>query len=167
MIAAAQCRAARGLLNWSQEDLASRSGITKKTIADFERGSTVKPRPRTIEKITEAFTVAGIKFPVPGGVIPSLAEAEKFIIPSQNSRKRYETTENASVVRFSAVQCKMARAALGWDIRTLARAALMSPDTVARFERGEYLRPRTIKSMIDTFESSGIEFVPNGVIIEK
>src|SRR5437868_5833721 len=35
----AQCRAARALLNWSQVDLVRASGITKKTIADFERGA--------------------------------------------------------------------------------------------------------------------------------
>ena len=44
----AQCRAARALLNWSQQDLVAHSKITKKTIADFERGAThprANPRP--------------------------------------------------------------------------------------------------------------------------
>ena len=36
----AQCRAARALLNWTQEDLVRNSKVTKKTIADFERGAT-------------------------------------------------------------------------------------------------------------------------------
>jgi transcriptional regulator with XRE-family HTH domain len=31
-----QCRAARGLLNWSQEQLASFAGISRSTIKDFE-----------------------------------------------------------------------------------------------------------------------------------
>jgi transcriptional regulator with XRE-family HTH domain len=50
----AQCRAARALLNWPQEDLVARAKITKKTIADFERGATT-PRPHTLAQITAAF----------------------------------------------------------------------------------------------------------------
>ena len=57
----AQCRAARALLNWSQEDLVAHSNITKKTIADFERGAT-HPRPQTLAQIAAAFEAAGIEF---------------------------------------------------------------------------------------------------------
>ena len=57
----AQCRAARALLNWSQEDLVRHSTITKKTIADFERGATT-PRPQTLDQILAAFEAAGIEF---------------------------------------------------------------------------------------------------------
>jgi transcriptional regulator with XRE-family HTH domain len=56
----AQCRAARALLNWSQEDLVAHSHITKKTIADFERGAT-QPRPHTLAEITAAFGAAGVE----------------------------------------------------------------------------------------------------------
>jgi transcriptional regulator with XRE-family HTH domain len=58
---AAQSRAARGLLNWSQADLVEHSGVSKKTIADFERGST-KPYGRTLIAIIAAFEAAGIEF---------------------------------------------------------------------------------------------------------
>jgi transcriptional regulator with XRE-family HTH domain len=57
----AQCRAGRALLNWSQEDLVRRSKITKKTIADFERGAT-QPRPETLVRVLAAFEAAGIEF---------------------------------------------------------------------------------------------------------
>ena len=57
----AQCRAARALLNWSQEDLVRACGITKKTIADFERGATT-PRPQTLARIAAALKAAGIEF---------------------------------------------------------------------------------------------------------
>lgn len=33
-----QCRAARGLLNWTQQDLASHCGLSKTSINNFERG---------------------------------------------------------------------------------------------------------------------------------
>jgi transcriptional regulator with XRE-family HTH domain len=61
LLSPAQCRAARALLNWSQEDLVRHSQITKKTIADFERGATT-PRPQTLAEITAAFEAVGIEF---------------------------------------------------------------------------------------------------------
>jgi transcriptional regulator with XRE-family HTH domain len=57
----AQSRAARGLLNWSQSDLVERSGVSKKTIADFERGTTT-PYGRTIQAMVSAFEAAGLEF---------------------------------------------------------------------------------------------------------
>ena len=57
----AQCRAARALLNWSQEELVRQSKITKKTIADFERGAT-RPRSRTLAQLIAAFEAAVIEF---------------------------------------------------------------------------------------------------------
>ncbi len=59
-----------------------------------------------------------------------------------------------------AVQSKMARAALGWGVRDLAAAAKVSPDTVARFERGESLYQRTIEAIQAALETAGIEFIP-------
>lgn len=58
----AQCRAARALLNWSQSDLVERSGVTQKTITDFERGATTRPYRRTLEAIVATFETAGIEF---------------------------------------------------------------------------------------------------------
>jgi DNA-binding XRE family transcriptional regulator len=57
----AQCRAARALLGWSQQDLERASGVAKKTIADFERGART-PFPRTLEDLKEALAASGIEF---------------------------------------------------------------------------------------------------------
>ncbi|AZO19205.1 XRE family transcriptional regulator [Mesorhizobium sp. M2A.F.Ca.ET.043.05.1.1] len=54
----------------------------------------------------------------------------------------------------------MARVALGWGTRDLARNAGVSPDTVARFERGEQLKGSTVAALRSTFEAAGIEFIP-------
>jgi transcriptional regulator with XRE-family HTH domain len=59
-----------------------------------------------------------------------------------------------------AVQSKMARAALGWGVRDLAAAAKVSPDTVARLERGEALYARTIEAIRAALEAAGVEFIP-------
>src|SRR5579864_8160268 len=66
-VSPAQCRGARGLLNWSQLDLAERSGVGHKTIADFERDATTRPHGRTLTAIITAFEAAGIEF-IRGGV---------------------------------------------------------------------------------------------------
>ena len=61
---------------------------------------------------------------------------------------------------MNAVQCKMARAATGLGVRDLAKAAGVSPDTVARLERGEELRESTVAAIKATLESAGVEFIP-------
>jgi len=58
------------------------------------------------------------------------------------------------------IQCKMARVALNWGVRDLAREADVSPDTVARFERGEQLRAATITKLRATMERGGVVFIP-------
>lgn len=60
---------------------------------------------------------------------------------------------------MNAVQCKMARAALGLGVRELADMAKVSPDTIARLERGEALRERTVADIRATLESAGAIFV--------
>jgi len=53
----------------------------------------------------------------------------------------------------------MARAALGWGIRELAGSAKVSIDTVARFERGEELKERTVDAIRHALVAAGIEFI--------
>lgn len=57
------------------------------------------------------------------------------------------------------VQSRMARAALGLGVRDLAAAAKVSPDTIARLERGETLYPRTIEAIRTTLETAGVVFI--------
>src|SRR5260370_37827736 len=59
---------------------------------------------------------------------------------------------------FLPVQCRMARAALGLGVRELAAAAKVSTDTVARFERGDELKERTIDALQRALEAAGVEF---------
>jgi transcriptional regulator with XRE-family HTH domain len=52
----------------------------------------------------------------------------------------------------------MARAALGLGVRELAALAKVSIDTVARFERGEELKERTVEALSRALEEAGVEF---------
>ena len=61
MISAAQCRAARGLLAWTQYDLSTRAGVGTVTIHQLESGVS-QPRRATLEVIKRAFEAAGIEF---------------------------------------------------------------------------------------------------------
>src|SRR5450755_2657354 len=62
------------------------------------------------------------------------------------------------MIIFLPVQCRMARAALGLGVRELAIAAKVSIDTVARFERGEELKERTVDALQRALETAGVEF---------
>lgn len=61
MFTDAQCRAARGLLAWSQSDLAERSGVSRATVADFETGKR-QPIANNLAAIRSALESAGIIF---------------------------------------------------------------------------------------------------------
>jgi len=61
MITPEQCRAARGLLAWTQYDLADRAGVGIVTVHQFEAGLS-QPRRATGEVIRRAFEDAGVVF---------------------------------------------------------------------------------------------------------
>jgi DNA-binding XRE family transcriptional regulator len=62
-----QCRAARALLEWTQDQLAETASVSKKTLADFEAGKRT-PYDRTLADIQKALEEAGIQFiPENGG----------------------------------------------------------------------------------------------------
>jgi transcriptional regulator with XRE-family HTH domain len=58
---AAQCRAARGLLNWSQSELCKMAKVGIRTLGDFERESHT-PNHYLLTDIRSALEAAGIEF---------------------------------------------------------------------------------------------------------
>jgi transcriptional regulator with XRE-family HTH domain len=57
----AQCRAARGLLDWTQAKLADASGFAVSTIVKFERSGRAAPA-GAIQVMQLAFEAAGVEF---------------------------------------------------------------------------------------------------------
>jgi transcriptional regulator with XRE-family HTH domain len=53
----------------------------------------------------------------------------------------------------------MARAALQIGVRDLAELAKVSPNTIARLERGEALYARTVEAIRAALEAAGVEFI--------
>jgi transcriptional regulator with XRE-family HTH domain len=57
---------------------------------------------------------------------------------------------------LTALQCRMARAALELGVRELAEIADVSPNTIARLERGDRLHPRTLNYITGALEGEGV-----------
>ena len=61
MITPAQCRAARGLLDWSQSELARRASVGRNTVVDLERERRT-PHANNMLAIVSALEEAGVEF---------------------------------------------------------------------------------------------------------
>jgi transcriptional regulator with XRE-family HTH domain len=84
-------------------------------------------------------------------------------MPSTKSEQGYD---------MNATQSKMARAATGLGVRDLAKLANVSPDTIARLERGEVLKESTVAAIRAALEAAGVVFLPEngngpGVALRK
>ena len=58
---AMQCRAARGLLRWTQGRLAKEAGLSGLTVRNFEAGLTA-PNPATLTVLRQTLEAAGVEF---------------------------------------------------------------------------------------------------------
>jgi transcriptional regulator with XRE-family HTH domain len=57
------------------------------------------------------------------------------------------------------MQCRMARAALGWSTQELAHEAGVGVNTVNRFENGQDARMSSVAAIRATLEAAGVIFV--------
>ena len=71
MITPSQCRAARGLLDWTQQELADAAHVGVATVRQFE-GEGADARPATLAVIRRAFELAGVEFIDENGGGPGL-----------------------------------------------------------------------------------------------
>ena len=82
MIYAAQIRAARALLNWSQGDLAERAGISKQSVNRIENGS-MDARFSTMTALNDAIRGAGVEMGEDAnGVIRLTITRDRLLTPS-------------------------------------------------------------------------------------
>jgi DNA-binding XRE family transcriptional regulator len=65
LLTPAQCRAARGLLDWTQDELAAQAGVSRSTVRDFEKGRH-DLQAVSAGRIVEAFADAGVLLLPPG-----------------------------------------------------------------------------------------------------
>lgn len=76
MFSPAQSRAARGLIDWSQTDLASASGVSLSTVRDFETGKRT-PISNNLGALQRALEGAGVIFTNGGEPGVKLARKEQ------------------------------------------------------------------------------------------
>jgi transcriptional regulator with XRE-family HTH domain len=67
----AQSRAARGLLEWSQSELAARSNLSESTVRDFEKGRRL-PTINNLDAVRRALEAAGVEFIAENGGGPGV-----------------------------------------------------------------------------------------------
>jgi len=60
---------------------------------------------------------------------------------------------------MKAIQLRMARAAVGWGVRELAKKAGVAANTVTRIENGADAKQSTIDRLQQALEAAGIEFI--------
>jgi transcriptional regulator with XRE-family HTH domain len=59
---------------------------------------------------------------------------------------------------MKAVQLRMARAAVGWGVRELAKKAGVTANTVTRIENGADAKQSTMDRLQGALETAGVEF---------
>jgi transcriptional regulator with XRE-family HTH domain len=151
LITIEQIRAARGLLGWSQTELASRAGLSAPTVKRLEGGFGPKVSDASCAKLQGALEAAGIKF-IEGDDGDGVLKVSKRT-PGKSIRK---------VRKISIRQIKAARALLAWSQEKLAAAANMSIPTIKRLEAHDGpLRGRTDTGdrIEAALEKAGIEFI--------
>lgn len=90
-ISADQCRAGRGLLNWTQDQLATNARVSRATIADFENSSR-KPQTNNLRSIADCMFAAGVEF---------IAEQDKLGVGVRFRERKLEHTNSVKVDRFN------------------------------------------------------------------
>ena len=65
---------------------------------------------------------------------------------------------------ITAQQCRMARAGLALGVRDLAEIADVSPNTIARLERGDALHARTLAHIQGALEAEGAIFIDDRAV---
>jgi transcriptional regulator with XRE-family HTH domain len=60
---------------------------------------------------------------------------------------------------MKAIQLRMARAAVGWGVRELAKEAGVTANTVTRIENGADAKQSTMDRLRQALESAGVEFI--------
>jgi transcriptional regulator with XRE-family HTH domain len=146
-----QIRAARGLLGWSQSELASRAGLSVPTVKRLEGGFGPKVSDAACTKLRKAIEAAGIKFIDEDGGAGVLKVSNS--VPDEAIRK---------VRKVSIRQIKAARALLGWSQEQLAAAANMSIPTIKRLEAHDGPlggRAETGDKIEAALEKADIEFI--------
>jgi len=85
MLTASHSRAARGWLDWTQDDLAKKAGVSLSTVRDFEKGRR-RPIANNIKALESALAVAGITFAAHGIQGPTQEVATTEVVAAKAAK---------------------------------------------------------------------------------
>lgn len=141
MITKEQCRAARGLLDWSQSRLAEAASVGLSTIRQFEGGSR-QPIANNLTAIRSALEAAGVTLLNSGGLATGPGVALR--LPARQGATEAEMNASADTVRSQAAAA-VDEALIGSDATAVQKAqrrgALTDEPAVIERARGKGKRP--------------------------
>jgi predicted nucleotidyltransferase/DNA-binding XRE family transcriptional regulator len=146
-ITPSSCRAARGLLALSQEELARHVGIARLTVANFERGRH-RPTQANLRQLQATFTAAGVDF-VPGGaVLRGQAEA-----PIAQASAEARLADTLRTLQANAQQ--------------LRRLGVRHVSVFGSLARGEARRDSDIDLLVDLDPESHLDLLDYADIVDR
>jgi len=188
LITAEQLRAARGLLGWSQTELALQAGLSLPTVRRVETASGSHVSDEAREKLRRAFDAAGIKFldengggagvrfrkpghmRLKGTEAPSSKSSGRTsgargtaqsMLPQGSSMSRPNGLLELYKPTLSSELLRGARGLLRWTQQGLSAASLVSLATIKRLEAGQGVlaaNATTVAALRRALEAAGIEF---------
>lgn len=90
-LSADQCRAARSLLNWTQDQLATNANVSRATVVDFESNNR-QPIKNNLRSIADCMFAAGIEF---------IPEEGEMGVGVRFRRRRLEYVSRVRIDRFN------------------------------------------------------------------
>ena len=147
MMTAAQCKAARALLGWSQEDLSNRSLMGVAALRNFERGKTI-PMRNNLLALKTALEEGGIEF------LMRTAAAKAFGTEAQEGRERARTnlknptsTDHGSRHKAIAPACALRERPTPSPKRPNHQSSpATSPYLTSGFPRDRFQQPHSLHS---------------------
>lgn len=112
MITIAQCRAARGLLNWTQQDLADAAGLSKTAINNFEKGN-ADTKIESLKAVQRAFERLDIEFIGRNGLrkrtdeVRTLKGTGAFEIFLEDIYKTLKSCHSELLINVVNTECKL------------------------------------------------------------
>ena len=78
MLTSATCRAARGLLDWTQDQLAKAAGVGITTVRTFEKGLSI-PVAQNLAALQRSIEAAGVDFVSDNGSVGVVLKAQAVV----------------------------------------------------------------------------------------
>lgn len=154
-ITASQCRAARSLLDWTQDQLATNAVVSRATIADFE-SSTRQPMKNNLRSIADCMFAAGIEF---------ISEECPKGVGVRFRERKLEYISNVRVDRFNNIATMRMRYA-GEDIQCVISLDAVDDYHRANFKTDEEFS-KAISDILHTILRAAERYAPTHVVDGK